>query len=77
MKKDGGPAFPSHGSMGEVVHHGMSLRAYFAGQTIGGILQMELAVANVTGSIGAGMPERVARSCLELADAMIAELERT
>ena len=27
---DGGPAFPSHGSMGEVAHEGMSLRDYFA-----------------------------------------------
>lgn len=28
--KDGGPAFPSHGSMGEVTHEGMTLRDYFA-----------------------------------------------
>jgi len=28
--KDGGPAFPSHGSMGEVVQEGMSLLDYFA-----------------------------------------------
>ena len=27
---DGGPAFPSHGSMGEVAQQGMSLRDYFA-----------------------------------------------
>lgn len=26
----GGPAFPSHGSMGEVTHEGMTLRDYFA-----------------------------------------------
>lgn len=26
----GGPAFPSHGSMGEVVQEGMTLRDYFA-----------------------------------------------
>ncbi len=26
----GGPAFPSHGSMGEVSHEGMTLRDYFA-----------------------------------------------
>jgi hypothetical protein len=26
----GGPAFPSHGSMGEVAHEGMTLRDYFA-----------------------------------------------
>ena len=28
--KDGGPAFPSHGSMGEVIQEGMTLRDYFA-----------------------------------------------
>lgn len=27
---DGGPAFPSHGSMGEVAHQGMTLRDYIA-----------------------------------------------
>ena len=27
---DGGPAFPSHGTMGEVAQEGMSLRDYFA-----------------------------------------------
>lgn len=27
---NGGPAFPSHGSMGEVTHEGMTLRDYFA-----------------------------------------------
>lgn len=32
--KDGGPAFPSHGSMGEVCQEGMSLRQWFAGQAI-------------------------------------------
>lgn len=26
----GGPAFPSHGTMGEVAHEGMTLRDYFA-----------------------------------------------
>ena len=26
----GGPAFPSHGSMGEVTHEGATLRDYFA-----------------------------------------------
>lgn len=35
---DGGPAFPSHGSMGEVTHEGMSLRDWFAGQSLAGLL---------------------------------------
>lgn len=30
IKNNRGPAFPSHGSMGEVVQTGMSLRDYFA-----------------------------------------------
>ena len=29
-KETGGPAFPSHGSMGEVTHEGMTLRDWFA-----------------------------------------------
>lgn len=31
---DGGPAFPSHGSMGEVCQEGMTLRDWLAGQAI-------------------------------------------
>lgn len=30
----GGPAFPSHGSMGEVAHEGMTLRDYFAAKAL-------------------------------------------
>ena len=30
----GGPAFPSHGSMGEVVQEGMTLRDYFAAKAL-------------------------------------------
>jgi hypothetical protein len=30
----GGPAFPSHGSMGEVTHEGMTLRDYFAAKAM-------------------------------------------
>jgi len=30
----GGPAFPSHGSMGEVAHEGMTLRDYFAAKAM-------------------------------------------
>lgn len=32
--KNGGPAFPSHVSMGEVTYRGMSLRDWFAGQAL-------------------------------------------
>lgn len=33
-REDGGPAFPSHGSMGEVAHEGLSLRDYFAAKAM-------------------------------------------
>lgn len=33
-QNDGGPAFPSHGSMGEVAHEGMFLRDYFAAKAM-------------------------------------------
>ena len=36
-KQTGGPAFPSHGSMGEVVQEGMTLRDYFAAKAMQGI----------------------------------------
>lgn len=35
---NGGPAFPSHGTMGEVVQEGMSLRDYFAAKAMQGFL---------------------------------------
>ena len=35
----GGPAFPSHGSMGEVTHEGMALRDYFAAKAMQGLLR--------------------------------------
>jgi len=37
-KDSGGPAFPSHGSMGEVVCDGMTLREYFAAKAMQGML---------------------------------------
>ena len=38
MKDNGGSAFPSHGSMGEVSNEGMTLRDYFAAKAMQGIL---------------------------------------
>ena len=35
---DGGPAFPSHGSIGEVVEKGLTKREYFAGMALQGLL---------------------------------------
>lgn len=34
----GGPAFPSHGSMGEVAQEGMTLRDYFAAKAMQGCI---------------------------------------
>ena len=34
----GGPAFPSHGSMGEVTHEGMTLRDYFAAKAMASVI---------------------------------------
>lgn len=61
---DGGPAFPSHGSMGEVTHNGMSHRAYFAGQFLA-----TLAPCN------ADNPAAHAAKAVKYADALIAALK--
>lgn len=58
----GGQAFPSHGSMGEVVSEGMTLRDYFAGQALLGLCAR----------IGAHNTELMAHDAYVAADAMIA-----
>lgn len=58
---DGGPAFPTHGTMGEVVQEGMSLRDYFAGQVIGHFAGM-----------GGGAYVEDAALAYQIADAMLA-----
>jgi hypothetical protein len=65
--KDGGPAFPSHGSMGEVVHEGMSLRDYFAAQAMQAYL--------ITSNKDRGPMQLFAEVSYEMADAMIAARE--
>lgn len=57
----GGPAFPSHGSMGEVTHEGMTLRDYFAAHVLAAIY------ADYTTS------EVAAEFAYEYADAMLKE----
>lgn len=60
----GGPAFPSHGSMGEVTQEGMTLRDYFATAALQGLLATDLNCA----------PEYVqaiADSAYVMADAML------
>lgn len=68
----GGPAFPSHGSMGEVAHEGMTLRDYFAGQALTAIL------SNCE-RLSSGEPalpyKTAADEAIFYADAMLAALE--
>lgn len=78
-KKDGGPAFPARIPL---VHDadqgkdypnydesGMSLRDWFAGQALNGLLAGDR-------QTGWGLPERAAERSYALADAMIAEREK-
>lgn len=63
-RDDGGPAFPSHGSMGEVAHQGMTLRDYFAAQALQGYL--------ASWPVDARIDEvRLVARCYDLADAML------
>lgn len=64
----GGPAFPSHGSMGEVTHEGMTLRDYFAAKA----MQAEMA----QGIHESDFDWMVAR-CYKAADAMLAARSAT
>ena len=61
----GGPAFPSHGSMGEVAHEGMTLRDYFAAKALGSLLNV-LAMRNLEVT-----PENIAALAYKRADAMM------
>ena len=69
MSKDNSaPAFPSHGSMGEVVQEGMTLRQYFAAKalSLGGEFFHNL-------GNGCDTPETISIAAYQIADAMIAE----
>ena len=68
MSKDnGGAAFPSHGTMGEVVCEGMALRDYFAAKA------MQAMVANNWPMHSAESTDHLTSSAYRLADAMLAE----
>lgn len=68
-KNDGGSAFPSHGTMGEVVCEGMTLRDWFAGQALIGLARSEHFESNLKLDV-------LAKFCYEYADSMIAEREK-
>ena len=75
---DGGPAFPAteegqtafSGQPCTIYHPGMSLRDWFAGQAMQGMVAY-------SGSTGAGFgPGDIAARSYEIADAMLAEREK-
>ena len=80
MKKDGGPAFPSHGSMGEVVQSGMSLRDYFAAAAMQGMCsdaQIIQALRQVSKDIQISEAATMGKVAYGYADAMLAAREHT
>jgi hypothetical protein len=77
MKKDtSGSAFPSHGSMGEIAHEGMTLRDYFAARAMQGLLADfagASAVIKASSSATDPMLQSIAQLAYAHADAMLAE----
>ena len=61
----GGPAFPSHGSMGEVAQEGMTLRDYFAAKAMQGL------IAQSAGTALGSSVEIAAEYAYAAADAML------
>lgn len=75
MNKTGGHAFPSHGSMGEVVQEGMTLRDYFAAKALPCCLNGK-DCPSVDDSDNPTDIEYMSRAAYAVADAMIAEREK-
>ncbi len=76
---NGGPAFPSHGTMGEVVNEGMSTRTWLAGQALTGLLaNIETCRILSKDCVESGRLffQEVAVVAIEQADAIIAEIDR-
>lgn len=71
-KVTGGPAFSSHGSMGEVTHEGMTLRDYFAAKAMLTFYTPAMVGISDGGDL-IDTPEAVAEFSYMLADAMLAE----
>jgi len=67
----GGPAFPSHGSMGEVAHEGMTLRDYFAAKAMQARLTRPADPSPAPQWFGPGHEVEDARACYVIADAML------
>jgi hypothetical protein len=76
MKKNGKPAFP-RGGIG--YNEGMTLRDYFAGQALAGIVADNATiklVAQTAYDEGLKVVEVVSMSCYEYADAMLKERDK-
>ncbi len=72
-KEDGGPAFPRAEGESSAPRDGMTLRDWFAGQAIGGMLASQY-VSEHAGlyKTDAGMVEGLALRSYQIADAMLA-----
>jgi len=73
MANTGGSAFPSHGSMGEVVQEGMTLRDYFAAKAMEGMLAHNTRYRPREQDKHMHWHEALANEAHEIADAMLAE----
>ncbi len=74
-RNDGGPAFPSHGTMGEVNQQGMSLRDHFAGLA----MRECIVIANQRTPEGGKLTELFAKAAAYAygaADAMLAQRDK-
>jgi hypothetical protein len=67
---DGGPAFPQISEIGDIctTSNGMTLRDWFAGQSLAGLMPVCLHDTIEPG----GWPRHIAHHAYEIADAMIA-----
>ena len=65
----GGPAFPSHGSMGEVAQEGMTLRDYFAAKAMQSVLDQKDAHDGRECDSAAWMAYRMADAMLKAREA--------
>ncbi len=84
-KVDGGSAFPQHADTGNLEdwRMGMSLRDYFAGQALGGLVaayratpEAAASLTDVAKAVGLTPQEVEATVAYEIADAMLAERGR-
>lgn len=75
---DGGPAFPSHGTMGEREHCGMSLRDWYAGQALIGLasgsqeIELDVKVGESVKDARQRYWQNIAYGAYVIADALIA-----